>query len=170
MSVLDVDEVKRFLGGIKDEQNAEVVEVLDAAEAYIGDRAGYLSSTTVTERVNGARPQLVLRRCPVISLTSVTPSDGGAALDVDGLLVTPTGIVTEEAFMGFPYRYYTVVYQSGYATDAVPLDLQHAVKLQARILWKVKKGGAVRPTGDGGVPDEVTRDSLLRRFTYEAWV
>lgn len=149
MSVLSLALAKTHLNISVSTYDTELQTFIDAAEAAIAKRCGPLAATAVTDRLAGGGGCLILKTCPAISLTSVTPSDGGAALTVGDLYLEPaTGIVTYNASRGFSYRYYTVVYSAGRST--VPDDLLLAVKEQVRALWEdSQRGDADRTSGEG---------------------
>ena len=143
MSAVSLPDVKAHLGIEKDDDDTELQAILDAAEAAIAHRVGPLAPTTVTVRVPGATGPLSLPVRPVISLTSVTPSYGGA-LDVTRLDVDPvTGLVAYQGYYSsfvsyFPMAWYSVVYQAGFTT--LPADLVLAVKELVRHLWSPQRG------------------------------
>jgi Phage gp6-like head-tail connector protein len=140
MSALSLDEVKQHLNLTGTGSDVELQETIDAAERVIGHYVGPLEPTTKRSRVTAHAGALILPVKPVLSITSATDRYSAALttseLTVDG----PTGIVS-----GYYIRStdYDVTYIAGWAT--LPADLKQAVKEMVRHLWKVQRGGAVRP-------------------------
>lgn len=153
MSLLALSDVKPHLKIDQPTDDAVLQAKLDAAEAYVSretNGTGALASTQVTERINGGSTALVLRRRPVLSVTSVTGAGGNALvvgnLDVD----TERGRIgyDQVAPVVFPLPWYTVVYQSGYATAGdVPDDLVEAVRLMTKHFYATQRGSNRRSTG-----------------------
>lgn len=144
MSVVSLAEVKAHLNVSVATHDGEIQSFVDAAEAAIGERVGPLGPTEEAVRVSGGRTTLRLPVGPAVSLTSVTPADGGTALTLSDLhLDEETAIVTYENGAGFPARHYDVVYQAG--RDVCPADLKLAVKELVRHLWVTQRGLTTRP-------------------------
>lgn len=142
MSALSLDDAKRHLNITKADWDAELQAIIDGAEAALAERVGPLAPTTVTRRIAGSSPVLVLPITPVISLTSVTPYQG-SALNPSNLYVDQvTGLVTANNLTGFPALYYDVVYSAGRTT--CPNDLLFADKELVRHLFATQRGGTVR--------------------------
>jgi hypothetical protein len=156
MSMVSLAEVRQHLNIATDASDTKLQATIDAAESYIARRIGAgstLAQETVTQRVNGFRSVLTLTTLPVISVTSVTGSDGVlvplSGLDVD----TAAGIIRSNAtyYYSQPYYpfllpFYTVVYQAGYAAP-LAYDFVQAVKEVTRQLWGSQRGGQ-RGSGD----------------------
>lgn len=154
MSVVLLADVKLHLNIAVTTYDAELQTVIDAAEAILTKRVGPLASTAATIRLAGGVWELVLPITPVISLTSVTPSDAATALTLTDLhLETNTGRVSYNANRAFVARYYDVAYAAGRAS--CPEDLKLAVKELVRHLWMSQRGAGGRPgsaTSDGTPP------------------
>lgn len=166
MSLLDLQtDVKPHLKIDQSTDDTVLQAKLDAAEAYVSRQTGgegALVATAVTERVDGYRPTLSLRRRPVISVTSVTDAAGNtlnvAALDVD----EERGRIGYNAIapVVFPMPWYSVVYQSGYANAAaLPQELAEAVRLMTQHFYTTQRGTGRKGTGGG--PDS-PQDAFAR--------
>jgi uncharacterized phiE125 gp8 family phage protein len=165
VSLLDLTAVKPHLKIDQSTDDTVLQAKLDAAEAYVSRQSGgvgALAVAAVTERVEGYRPTLSLRRRPVVSVMSVTDAGGNvltvADLDVDlergRIGYSPIAPVV------FPMPWYEVVYQSGYASAADLGDLAEAVRLMTQHFYATQRGPAARPaTGGspGSVPDAYAR-------------
>lgn len=141
MSVLDLDDAKAYLRIDADKYNDELQATIDAAEAAISRRVGPLEPTPVTSTVLGGYRVLVLPAYPVVSVTSVTASNG-STVDVADLFVDETGVLSK-AFDRFTSGTYTVAYVAGRST--CPDDLLIAVKELVRHLWQASQRGNGRP-------------------------
>lgn len=169
MSVIALADAKDYLNIQTATADAELQRFIDAAEGAITQHCGPLAATSVTERIesNGGQ-QLLLRRSPVVSLTSVTPV-GGTALDSARLYLWADAGVVEFADGATPFtsNRYDVAYTAG--RDAVPPDLLMAVRETVRHLWETQRGGSRRP-GVGG--DDTAIAGAAYAFTYrirELW-
>lgn len=92
VATVTVDMVKERLNKTLAVDDAEIQDMIDAAEAEYAKYVGPLSGS-VTERLDGGSDCLVLRSPNVASLTSAAYADG-TTIDVDDLeLDTTTGIV-----------------------------------------------------------------------------
>lgn len=147
MAVLTLPIAKAHLNITNGVYDDTISSYITVAEAMIAERCGPLESTPVTERLAGGCGFLLLGTSPAISLTSVTPSDNGAAINVADLyLNTALGIVTYNASRGFPARYYDVVYAAG--RTACPSDLLMAVKEQVRAMFEASQRGDASRVGE----------------------
>lgn len=153
MSLVSLDDAKLHLGITRSDTDVLVQSTLDAAESYVARRIGagtILGPETITQRAVGFRPALTLTTLPVVSVTSVTGSDGAlvplSSLDVD----THAGIIQNLAtyyypassWYAFPLPFYTVVYQAGFTT--LDFDYTQAVKEVARFFWVAAQRGPAR--------------------------
>lgn len=153
MSVLLLTEAKTHLN-IEDETkyDVELQKIIDAAEATIATYVGPLTSTPVTQRIQGGGPVLQLHTTPVISLTSVTPY-GGTDLTVGDLWTDlETGLVTYPTSTRFTSGWHTVVYNAG--RTSVPEDIVLAIKELVRHIWQTQRGSGQRRPGSTP-PDQV---------------
>lgn len=153
MSVVSLADVKTHLNLTVATHDGELQQLIDSAEAAIGERVGPLASTATTARVRGGGLALVLPVSPAVSLTSVTPADSTALALSDLYLNEAAAVVTYESGASFTARHYDVVYQAGRAS--CPDDLRLAVKELARHLWMTQRGSAPRP-GGGPLSDSVS--------------
>jgi hypothetical protein len=151
MSVLLLADAKAYLNITSSTTDAELQVFIDDAEAVIGARCGALAAASRTSRVAGDGDlSLLLPTCPVVSLTSITPSEGAAVVLGDLHLNGDSGVITRNDGTGFASRYYDVTYMAGRAS--VPPDLLLAVKELVRHLWDPQRGAGVRPGSRPDVP------------------
>ena len=151
MAVLTLPELKRHLGAKATDDEADLLVLIDAAEAAVAQRCGPLASTETTVRVRGGRSLVV--PSPVISVTSVT-ARSGAVVDAGSYYVLgDSGVIASDS--GFAEDFYDVVYAAGRAT--CPPDLLLAVREMARYMWLSRRGPAA------GIAGSDTAVSALRR-------
>lgn len=137
MSVLALADAKAHLNTTTTTNDAELVDMINAAEAAISRKVGPLEPTTRTVRVPGGS-SLVLPATPAVSLTSVTPV-GGTALSLANLYLNPeSGVVSDLYGCSFPAIAYNVVYVAG--RGECPDDLVLAVKELVRHMWETQRG------------------------------
>lgn len=150
MSVLTLAAAKTHLNITGNQYDAELQDFIDTAESVIVERCGPLAPTAVTDRI-AARvgASLLLSTAPVISVTSVTTSDG-STVAVPDLVATEAGVLSyADGLTPFGSTIYTVTYQAGRST--LPAALLMAVREELRHLWKTQRGSAVRPgSADAG--------------------
>lgn len=147
MSAVPLKDVKPSLSIDRAVNDAELQQVLDAAESVIAKHVGPLEPTTVTIRVDATGTALVLPDTQVLSLTSITGPNGTAPVTVDGLVVTG-GLVTYPSRGRFSPGTYVVTYQAGYPTGQLPADLRLAVVELTRHLWQTRRGPTARGATD----------------------
>lgn len=167
MSVVQLEDMKAYLGLTDVGINTKLQAEIDASEAAIADRCGPLAVEEKTERVAGGVPILWLPVNPVVSLVSVTPSYSASVLTLTDLyLDTRLGTVEQNSGAMFAARYYTVVYNAGRAT--CPDDLIKAVKELTRFNWQSSQRSA---TGRSGTTrsDQIanTVPGANREFPFE---
>lgn len=155
VSVLTLAEAKTHLNITATTHDAELQDVIDAAEAVISKRVGPLQATVRTARVQGGGTRLVLPEYPVTSLTTVTPADSDALTVGDLSLDSAAGVVTYTSGARFGARWYDVAYSAGRAT--CPDDLLMAVKELVRHMWDTQRGPARRP---GSTASDVASNTL----------
>lgn len=143
MSVLLLADAKAHLNITATTHDAELQDMIDAAEAVISKRCGPLAPTATTSLVRTSGLALVLPVTPVVSLTSVTPLGGGALTLADLTLDGGAGVVTYTSGASFASSRYEVVYSAGRAT--CPDDLLMAVKELVRHFWDTQRGPSRRP-------------------------
>jgi len=162
MSVLTLAQAKTHLNITVTTYDTELQTFIDSAEAVLTKHVGPLEATAITERLNGGVDTLVLRKSPVISLTSVTPYQGTALTLTDLYLDTATGLVTYNSGAAFTARFYTVVYSAG--RSSLPADLLMADKELVRHLWATQRGaGSSRP---GSTPAEAPTPGAGHALPY----
>lgn len=143
MSVVLLADVKAYGNFQADVDNQALQATIDAAEAIVANYVGPLASTTVTQRFYNVALSAVLSlsTTPVISVTSVTGTDGSvvplANLDID--LSTGTIYPDTTGWINrFMLNRYTVVYQAGWST--VPNDIKFGIMELSSYLWKPRRG------------------------------
>lgn len=145
MSVVSLAEAKTHLNITVTTYDTELQVFIDSAEATLANLVGPLQAVTYTDRVQPANGRIRTRVAPVVSLTSVTSSEGLVLTLNDLHLDQRAGVVSWNIVgIGFISPYYDVVYSAGRAT--CPEDLKLAVKELIRHLWATQRGGgSVRP-------------------------
>jgi hypothetical protein len=144
-------------------EQAEIGVHVTAASQAVDYFVGPVIVREFTDYEVCGRYSLVLDRRPVVDLVSITPCDGGSALDVDGYRVVPNaGLVRPLAggrLRGGPFD---VVYTAGHAADVgvVPEALALACRIIVAHLWQTQRGATLGPqpgafgedlaTGSGG--------------------
>lgn len=146
MSVVTLASAKTFLNITTTTHDAELQAMLDRAESVLAKRVGPLAPVTVTDEVHTGPGPIVLRRFPVISVTSAA-SDGVAVTDLDA--DTASGVVY--GTFSRALRKVKVTYTAGRAT--LPLDLEAAVLELTRHLWESQRGNSLA-TVPGSLPGE----------------
>lgn len=135
MAVLTLNEVKTHLNITTTTQDAELQTFIAAAEAAIERRVGPLVASSVSSRVPGGR-DLMLPYYPVLSVTSITDTDG-VAVSVSDVYADRIGVLTTTGYGFTTAATYDVTYMAGHAATAaeVPADLRLAVLEMVRHLW-----------------------------------
>lgn len=133
MSTVQLTLAKQFLNITTTDADIELQEMLDRAESILSERVGPLLPETVTDEVHTGPGPLVLRRYPVVSVSSAT-SGGVTVTDLD--LDVDTGLLYG-AFSPVR-RSVKVTYMIGYAN--LPLDLEAAVLELVGHLWSSQRG------------------------------
>jgi hypothetical protein len=155
MSVVLLADVKRFGNFQAATQDTDIQTTIDAAEAIVARWIGPLTPTAVTERFYDVSTYISLHSFPVISVTSMTGTDGVpvdlSLYDVD---LTSGTIYPDTVgyLIRFPLTRYTVVYQAGWSS--VPGNVKQAIMELTLNLWRPRRGGGSRPgTGSDNQPD-----------------
>ena len=165
MSVLSLPEAKTHLNITGSQDDAELAQTIDEAQAAIEGRIGPLESVTKTYRVyTHGESSIALPSAPVVSVTSITPIGGTPLSLTDVYVNTVAGTITYGFGMRFWSWGYDIVYQAGRAT--VPDDLLRAVKEMTKHLWETQRGGTVRPTRGGGESSSNTLPGAAYAFPY----
>lgn len=123
---------------------------------------GPLITTSVTERVKVGHNyrSLVLRKRPVIGVTSITDIASGTVMSLADLEVdTNAGIIRRKLELPFWSRgpYYTVVYTAGWGT-ALPAAFNLAARVILQHLWEIQQGPGTRPSMGGPDMTHTYRD------------
>ncbi|GGY81144.1 phage gp6-like head-tail connector protein [Streptomyces nitrosporeus] len=162
MALLTLDEAKKQTDVRGDSHDAEIQLYIDALTAVIEGYVGVVEPREVTDTVTGQGPAVALLHPPVLSLTSLTPTEpGGAAVDVARLHVDgPSGVLAytdRSRFCGGPW---TAVYQAG--RPVVPPTIRLAALLLFQHLWRTRNG----PARGGGGSDDYNVTEPIPGFGY----
>lgn len=151
MSTLSLPVVKQYLAITSGTHDTVLQGFIDAAEAAIAAKCGPLAATAVEQQVEASAGTMMLSTFPVLSLTSITPAAGGAALSLSGVTLDgPSGVVS-----GVSSGTYVVAYSAG--RNPVPADLLMGVKELVRHLWDTQRGPTRRP---GSTTSETTANTI----------
>lgn len=146
MALLNLETVKRQLGVPDDGTYDEELPLwMGAATAAVESiRGEAIDPREVTDEVTAVSGTVMLSWLPVISLTSVTTTDGATSWDVSALHVTPSGAV--RALSG-PALQGTLLflYNAGY-TDPPP-NFQLAGTIILQHLWETRRGAMAPQVG-----------------------
>lgn len=147
MSAVSLNDVKTFLNMTGTGDDAELLTMLDRAEAIIAARVGPLEPTTVTGEVHTGPGPLVLKQWPVVSVESVSSFYGVPVTDFQ--VDADAGLVY--GIFSCTFRDTTVTYTAGRQT--LSADLQGAVLELVKHLWSTQRvPGSRRPVTSE--PDE----------------
>jgi hypothetical protein len=135
VSTVLLADAKAFLNLTTTTNDAELQDMLDRAESILARRVGPLAPAAVEGEVHTGPGPLLLKRYPVISVTSAT-SDGVAVNDLD--LDVDTGRLY--GTFSSARRGVKVTYTEG--RSVLPLDLEAAVLELTRHLWQSQRGNA----------------------------
>jgi hypothetical protein len=169
MAVVLLSDVKTFLNITSTGNDAELADMVGRAEAVIATRVGPLAPVTVTEMHHGGANPIILRRPPVISVTSVV---AGGVTTVSGFDLDPgAGLLFSESgygVAGLP-RSVQVTYMSG--RDALPADLEAAVLELVKHLWiSQRPAGAQAPPGSLAGEDVQPGGSYLLPYRVQSLI
>jgi len=179
---VSLEEVKKQLNIPLDDtsQDGELEGYIGAAVEVVEDIVGPVVPREVTETHDGGRDVLILRRPPVLSITSVV--EGESAIAADGYVASlDAGILYRSTGRWLGGRgAVTVVYQAG--RETVPAAVRQAAKELVMVNFRPQLGGDYSPfdTDDPeeGIPGEVRlgffvpnriRD-LLKPYTQGGWL
>ena len=163
MSVLRIADVADYCK-VSALGNVEMLQdTLDAAEAWVANKAGYLTATTITERIPGRTDALALRRPPVLTLTSVTARSGSVITDL--YLDTRQSVVTHNAGTEFSEDWYTVVYSSGLPTP-LPANVAEAVRVMTLGYWRATQRGAQKQGRNDPAAPEMSYEAEAERLLH----
>jgi hypothetical protein len=136
-------EVKAFLDITDTKNDSELEDMIARAEAIIAQRVGPLSPVPVTDEVHTGPGPILLKRFPVLSVSSAT-SSGATVADIDADL--DAGVVY--GTFDCRRRSVKVSYIAGRAE--LPLDLVAAVLELVDHLWKSQRVPGTRTPGFQG--------------------
>jgi len=162
VSVVLLDDVKVFLNISDPIRNEALQDAIDAAEAIIVKRLGFLGSTAYTDRVQGGCYALTLPRAPINTVTSITGTSGATVTVADCYIRQGAGVIEFDTGATFSERWYDVVYSVGYATT--PDHLTLAVKELTKHLFKAQRG----PTRPGSTAEDAPTASYLLPYRVQS--
>jgi hypothetical protein len=139
MAALSLPLAKAHLNIDVDTSDTELQAIIDAAEAILANSVGPLTTLPArTDRVAGGW-KLVLPLAPVVSVASITATDGATAVLADLTVNLAAGIIYySDNVTRFWQGVYDVTYTPGRAT--VPADLMLGIKEMVRHLWESQRG------------------------------
>ncbi|MFC7892686.1 head-tail connector protein [Streptomyces sp. NPDC057381] len=143
MALLTLAEAKAQLNITGDSDDTELTAYIEAVGPVIERFVGPVEPKEIVEThdvpSDGGR-LLVLRRLPVMSLTSVVPVlTGGAAYNVSTLVLDGDTGVVRRADGGWLRGPLTVTYQAGRAS--VPATINLAARMLVQHLWRTQNAG-----------------------------
>ncbi|PVD01344.1 phage gp6-like head-tail connector protein [Streptomyces sp. CS014] len=162
MALLTLAEAKKQTDVRGESQDAEIELYINALTDVIEGYVGVVEPREVTDTVTGQGPAVALLHPPVLSLTSLTPTEpGGTAVDVARLHVDgSSGVLAytdRSQFCGGPW---TAVYQAG--RTVVPPAIKLAALLLFQHLWRTRNG----PARGGGSSDDYSVTEPIPGFGY----
>jgi len=143
VAAVSLAEVKAFLGITNNVDDSELESFIDRAEAILTQRVGPLGPVPVVDEIHNGPGPLILRRFPVVSVSSAT-ANGRPVTDLDADL--DSGVVYG-SFWG-PRRSVRISYIAG--RDVLPEDLVAAVLELVDHLWKSQRVPGTRAPGFQG--------------------
>lgn len=137
--VVSLDEVKDHLGKTTDGDDGELMEYVEAATSIVEKYIGPVVAQAFIERHSSGR-RFVLRRTPILSVTSVVPwlATGATYAVVDLVLDADTGVVERSNGMPFISGPFRVTYQAG--RTVVPPNARLAALIIIGHLWETQRG------------------------------
>lgn len=186
VALITTANLKTFLGISGSSEDTILDSIVNAASKMIQSFCGKaLVQATYTEYYDGSGvEELILKNYPIASVTSLN-IDGsrtfGSSTDInvaDNVIIDAnSGIITLwHNYSVFPkgLRNVKVVYVAGYATNAIPYDLQQACKQTAMMIYKrqyqdQKVGIASETIGDKTTTYELadipkTAQAIIKRY------
>lgn len=147
MSVPTLEDVKPRLNIPSGEavNDDELQSMLDAAVDHYERYVGSLEQLSVTEEYDIPRSggPIILRKCPVASVTSLLDSSGAA---VSYRLEGEAGLLYPARNTYWPSGYVTVTYVAGF--DLIPADIVETIVLDVAGLYaSTQRGGGGRQFG-----------------------
>lgn len=165
MALLTLDDAKAQLNITGTDSDTELQVYVDAVAAVIEEYVGPVESRQVveTQDAGGGRRALVLRRTPVLSLTSVEPlQSGGVAYPVDGLFTDLESGEVRRTDRGWFCGLLQVTYQAGRAE--VPATVNLAARMLVQHLWRTQRSARAGALPGGG--DDYSVSEPIPGFGY----
>lgn len=147
----DLATAKTYLEIVGTAQDTLLTRVMDetlvAIESALGRGLLLATDTEVFRWVNG--PRLLLRRFPLVSVTTITGPVAGPTYDLANVKIN-ADVGTIESFQFYGSTELTVEYEGGY--DPLPADLERAMWSAFLTLWAATDGTTGAPAiGSGAV-------------------
>lgn len=142
MTILDLSEVKQFMGIDGSAQDVALTSAITAAEAAWSSNLLPSAVLTRTDEVLGGSPSIAVTACPIVAVTSIT--EGFFAIAVDPSLVhidKKAGVISRR-YANF-FDPVTVTYTWGFAD--IPADIKEALMLLTKHFYRPQRGGALLP-------------------------
>lgn len=160
--VASLDEFAAQLNRTDSTDNNELRTYLAAATDWVERTiGGPIVPTTITETGQVRNGSYALRRRPVISVTSITPSLGDPLSAGSYILDADTGVVRQ-----IGNGWYTFVYRAG--LSVMPERVKLAGLMLAEHLWQVQNGGGGLPfPGDADLTPQVPMGFAVPRRVEE---
>jgi hypothetical protein len=154
MAILELPEVKAALsitGGAKD---VELQSVIDGVLEGVNVMCGYSESTAFTEWRQSVNGFIIVRRRPLLAITSVTGQTYGALTVANLFFADETSVIRSKAnTSAILDDWYQVVYSAGRA--AIPPAIKRGAQVIIQHQWNTFRGAGER-TGQGGKDDTQT--------------
>ncbi len=164
MSLLSLDEARRALklddsDTSGDEELATYVgAITKVVEKHVGE---LIDQATVTERLRFNGYRFVLKKTPVVSLTSVVDLYGNS-YPTTGMDLDPSSGVVEVFSGTAPCGTVIVTYTAGYDPNAIPTNYKRGAAIILQHIWETQRGVG---NAFAGVIGEEER--LNRTWMYE---
>lgn len=129
--------------------------ILSASEV-VADVVGAVARNELVETYSGGDRAILLRRRPVLAVTSVTID--GELVDAGDYTASPSGILAHR-FSRWPHGFRNVEVTYTVGRVAGPASVINATKELIRINWRPQQGGNYSPF-DGGRGDEFGQASM----------
>jgi hypothetical protein len=158
VATLTLAEVKAALNITSGGDDAELQAVISAVDEGVNVMCGYSESTPFTETRRSTNGHIIVRRRPILSVTSITGQRYGA-LSVAGIFFTEESSIIRSTYTGLTIEddWYTVVYNAGRASTSAAI--KHGSQIIIQHQWQVRRGvspGGSRSPGQGGQDDVST--------------
>jgi len=142
VTIIDLSEVKQFLGVDGSSQDMALMSAITAAEAAWSANLLPSAVLTRTDELTGGSSTVAVNACPVVAVTSITEGMDDTVADVATVRVNArAGVLTRRSgVFGDPV---TVTYTWGFAE--IPADVREALMLLAKHFYRPQRGGGVLP-------------------------